>query len=95
MQAHLLKSLVNSSIDAIACGNSAGRITLFNAAAERLFGYTQKEAIGQPFTLLVREQDRAARLRLFRGFLRTGKRRSLGTRNEAMAQHKDGSQSPV
>ncbi len=95
MQAHLLNALVNSSIDAIACGNSTGCITLFNPAAERLFGYSKKEALGQPFTLLVREQDRVAQRVLFKRFLRTGKSQSLGVHREAIAQHKNGRIFPV
>ena len=57
----LLASLVASSPDAIISSDEHEVITTWNAAAERLFGYTAEEVIGQPFTLLVppaAEQER-------------------------------------
>jgi PAS domain S-box-containing protein len=35
------------------------RITSWNPGAERIFGYTSKEALGQPFALLLSPEDRA------------------------------------
>src|SRR5579859_4295162 len=50
--------------DAVVVGDATtGRIELWNPAAERLFGYTAEEAIGQPIEMLmpeaVRERHRA------------------------------------
>lgn len=95
MQAHILNSLVKSSLDAIVCGDSTGRITLFNPAAVLLFGYSETEALGQPFTLLARKQDRAVHQLLFQRLLRTGKSRLLGEHREVYAQHKAGRIFPV
>src|SRR5262245_57733729 len=40
--------------DALVVGNiETGRIVLWNPAAERLFGYTAAEAVGQPIDLLI------------------------------------------
>lgn len=47
-----LASLVNSSNDAILTKDLSGIITYWNRGAERIFGYTAEEAIGQPVTLL-------------------------------------------
>ena len=52
-----LASLVNSSSDAILSKDLRGVITSWNPAAERLFGYTAAEAVGQPITLIF-PQDR-------------------------------------
>jgi PAS domain S-box-containing protein len=67
----LLAAIVNSSDDAIISKTLEGIITSWNAGAERLFGYTAKEAIGQPISMLVphdrRDEETAILERLRQG----------------------------
>ena len=48
----LLASIVESSDDAIIGKTREGIITSWNRAAERMYGYSTAEAVGQPITLL-------------------------------------------
>jgi PAS domain S-box-containing protein len=46
-------AIVDSSDDAIIAKDLQGVISAWNPAAQRMFGYTQEEALGQPITIVV------------------------------------------
>ncbi len=66
-----LAAIVESSEDAIVSKTLDGVIRSWNAGAERLFGYTAEEAVGQPITLIIpperQDEERAILARLCRG----------------------------
>jgi PAS domain S-box-containing protein len=69
----LLAAIVDSSDDAIISKTLDGVITSWNKSAERLFGYTREEAMGQHITLIIPEDRRDEEAKIV-GRLRRGVR---------------------
>ncbi len=84
-----MASIIESSNDAILSESLDGIITSWNPAAERLYGYTADEMIGQPFSVLVPSENEAADIL---GKIRKGQ---LITQFETVRLRKDGSAVPV
>ncbi len=68
-----LGAIVESSDDAIVAKTLDGVITSWNEAAEKIFGYTAQEAIGQHITLIIPE-DRHSEEDLIIGKIKAGER---------------------
>lgn len=89
-------ALLDAALDCIVTMDHAGRIIEFNRAAERTFGYTREEAVGQPVgELLVPPAGRARYYESFASYLKTGEGDLFGQRIETTAMRKDGSEFPV
>jgi PAS domain S-box-containing protein len=69
----LLASIVDSSDDAITAKTHEGVITSWNHAAERMYGYTAEEAIGQSANMLM-SPDRPEELSEILAKIRAGER---------------------
>jgi PAS domain S-box-containing protein len=55
----LAHALLQSMSDAIIASDSEGTITFWNPGAERIFGFSQAEAVGQSLDLIIPERLRA------------------------------------
>lgn len=89
--AQLLAAIVNSSDDAIISKNLHGVITSWNAGAQRIFGYTSEEAVGQSVLMLVPPDRKEEEPRILQR-LRRGERVE---HFETIRVRKDGGQFPV
>ena len=81
-----LASIVESSDDAVVSKNLDGIITSWNRGAERVFGFTAEEAIGQPITIVI-PVDRQSEEREILTRIRRGERVD---HFQAVRQRKDG-----
>ena len=63
-----LHDLVSAMGDAVVVSDATGAITLWNKAAERLFGYGEAEALGQSLNLMIPERLRG---RHWHGYAKT------------------------
>jgi PAS domain S-box-containing protein len=86
-RSRVLASIVESSDDAIVSKNLDGIIQSWNKGAERVFGYTAEEAIGQPITIVI-PQNRLDEERMILTRIRRGERID---HFETIRQRKDGS----
>ena len=84
--AGLLAAIIDSSDDAIISKSLSGIITSWNKSAERVFGYTAEEAVGQHITLIV-PPDRRDEETMILDRLRRGERID---HFETIRQRKDG-----
>ena len=83
-----LAAIVESSDDAIVGKNLDGVITSWNKGAERLFGYTDKEAVGQQITIVVpadHRHEEASILEQLRRDERVGHFDTVRTRKDGTA----------
>ena len=90
------RSVVDAAYDAIITIDQEQNITLFNHAAEDLFGYDASEMIGQPLLRLIPEQFRPKHPGYIHGFAQSPVRsRQMNERNRIYGRHRDGSVLPV
>jgi PAS domain S-box-containing protein/putative nucleotidyltransferase with HDIG domain len=94
----LYAELVESSDDAIIGKTLDGIITTWNAGAERIYGYSKAEAVGQPVTMLV-PADRLAELARIMKQLEQGARvenlETVRVRKDGIAIHLSITVSPI
>jgi len=89
-------SLLASALDAIVSIDAEGRVVEFNPSAERTFGWTRHEALGQVLAdLIIPEGQRAAHREGVRRAAQGGPFTLLGKRLEVNALHSDGSEFPA
>ena len=90
------RKITGAAQDAIIMMGADQRISFWNAAAERIFGYTAAEATGQELhTLIAPVPARASFAQSFSHFQETGEGAIIGKVRELTAQRKGGEEFPV
>src|SRR5438477_4832064 len=91
--AGLNRAMLDCALDCIITMDATGQVVEFNPAAERVFGFTREEAVGQELAELIipaslRERHRQG----LQHYLKTGEGPVLGRRIEITAVRADGSE---
>lgn len=84
------KQLVNAVGDAVVVCDASGAITFWNPAAERVFGFAEKEALGQSLDLIIPERQRQRHWDGYDKTMQTGQTRYGNDVLRVPALHKDG-----
>jgi PAS domain S-box-containing protein len=93
---HRAEGILETALDGIITIDDEGRIRDFNPAAERMFGRSRADAVGQEVAeLIIPPRFRDSHRRGFAHFLATGKGQVLNTRTDLTALRADGTEFPV
>ena len=87
-----MRLVVEAVPNAIVVSNQEGRITLLNAQAERVFGYTREELLGSSIDILIPEPYRSAHADNRHRFLQAPTARAMGIGRDLYGRRKDGSE---
>jgi two-component system sensor kinase FixL len=90
-----IKSILDTVLDAAVVISSQGTIVSFNAAAERQFGYSAEEVIGQSIGVLMPTPYREQHGTYLNRYLTTGEKRVIGFDRVVVGRRKDGSTFPM
>lgn len=90
-----MRALLEAAVDAIISIDEQGIIQLVNPAAERTFGYSASELIGQNISMLMPAPYRQEHDGYLAQYMATGQRKIIGVGREALGVRKDGNIFPL
>jgi two-component system, LuxR family, sensor kinase FixL len=93
-EAHL-QSILNTVPEAMIVIDEGGMIQSFSAAAQRLFGYSSDEVVGENVKMLMPAPYRDNHDGYVERYLQTGERKIIGIGRVVVGQRKDGSPFPM
>ena len=87
---NLYERIVHDTVDAVIYADREGKIQLWNAAAESIFGFPTTTAVGTTLDLIIPERLRASHWAGYRRAMETGSTRLNGRPTLTRALHRDG-----
>ena len=90
-----LRSILATVPDAMVIIDEHGLILSFSAAAEKMFGYTETEVIGENVSMLMPSPHRERHDGYLQNYRDTGLRKIIGIGRVTTARHRDGNTFPI
>jgi diguanylate cyclase (GGDEF)-like protein/PAS domain S-box-containing protein/hemerythrin-like metal-binding protein len=91
-----IRTILDTALDAFISMDNSGLVTGWNVEAERLFGYSREDALGESLAeLIIPPAYRDAHGRGLKHFIKTGKGPFVGGRAEVTAMRNDRSEFPA
>ncbi|HET9429412.1 MAG TPA: PAS domain S-box protein [Allosphingosinicella sp.] len=90
-----LRSILATVPDAMVVIDERGNILSFSAAAEKMFGFTEDEVLGENVSMLMPSPDRERHDSYLANYLATGERKIIGIGRVTTARHRNGYTFPI
>jgi len=91
-----LRATIENSLDAVVQMNAEGIITGWNGQSEKIFGWSNREAVGRLLhETIIPQQYREAHLQGLKHFLLSGEGAILNSRIEIVGLHRNGHEFPI
>lgn len=89
------KSILSEAVEAIITIDHHGIMRSFNPAAEKIFGYTEKEAVGKNVDILMPSPNHEVHDQFIRNYLTSGTKKIIGIGREVVGIRRNGQSVPL
>ena len=89
------ENLIETAQDAIVSIDEEGIVKIWNLSAERIFGYSRNEIMGQPITIIIPEKYKKKHDEGLKRFLQTGQNKIISKSIEIAGMTKEGEEIPI